>query len=64
MTLTLYPEAVVIRCDHPECGAEVMAVGGGEVRSLAKACGWRERDRPMWVDPLFLCPEHKAWRPE
>lgn len=42
MTLTLYPASVVISCDHPECGNEVVSAGAGDARSLAKAHGWRQ----------------------
>lgn len=64
MTLTLYAESVVISCDHPDCGNEVVSASAGDARSLAKAHGWRQRERPMWIDPWFLCPAHKGWRPE
>ena len=63
VVMTLYESCVVIICDHPNCRAEVVAAGGGEARALARACGWRERERPLWIDPLFLCPAHKDWTP-
>jgi len=64
MTLTLYEHCVVLECDHPDCGSQVIAFGAGVARSLAKEAGWRERERPWCVDNWWLCPEHKLYLPK
>lgn len=44
MTLTLYPESVVLTCDHPDCRNDSIAAGAGDARSPTLC------DSDVWPD--------------